>query len=282
MTGRALVLGAGGITGVAWELGILKGLLDAGVDLTAADLVVGTSAGSIVGSQVRDGAALDELVVSQQSPALLPNEQSVELDVEQMATAYMALAQDAPSPKELRARIGALALAASTAGEAEPVAIIESRLPRHDWPSRRLLVTAVDTATGDLVAWERDADVPLVRAVAASCAIPGVWPPVTVDGRRYMDGGVRSVTNADLAAGHDAVVIVAPIVGGALGSSLDEEIATLGPAANVVLVSPDPPALEAIGPNPLDATRRVPAVTAGLRQAASVLAPVRDAWGPGA
>ncbi len=278
MTGRALVLGGGGVTGIAWELGILKGLLDAGLDLSSADLVVGTSAGSVVGSQASDGNDLGELVEMQRSPALAARERTVDFDLERMAAAFTGLMQGVRSPRELRARIGALALMAPTASESERLAIITSRLPRHEWPARRLLITAVDTATGDPVVWDRDAGVPLVLAVAASCAVPGVWPPVTVDGRRYMDGGVRSGTNADLAAGHGVVVILAPIVGNLLGGSLDEEIASLGPEAKVLVVSPAPAALEAIGPNPLDPSRRAPAVAAGLAQASSVAEAVRHTW----
>ncbi len=278
MTGRALVLGGGGVTGIAWELGILKGLLDAGLDLSSADLVVGTSAGSVVGSQASDGNDLGELVEMQRSPALAARERTVDFDLERMAAAFTGLMQGVQSPRELRARIGALALMAPTASESERLAIITSRLPRHEWPARRLLITAVDTATGDPVVWDRDAGVPLVLAVAASCAVPGVWPPVTVDGRRYMDGGVRSGTNADLAAGHGVVVILAPIVGNLLGGSLDEEIASLGPEAKVLVVSPAPAALEAIGPNPLDPSRRAPAVAAGLAQASSVAEAVRHTW----
>ena len=278
MTGRALVLGGGGVTGIAWELGILKGLLDAGLDLSSADLVVGTSAGSVVGSQASDGNDLGELVEMQRSPALAARERTVDFDLERMAAAFTGLMQGVRSPRELRARIGALALMAPTVSESERLAIITSRLPRHEWPARRLLITAVDTATGDPVVWDRDAGVPLVLAVAASCAVPGVWPPVTVDGRRYMDGGVRSGTNADLAAGHGVVVILAPIVGNLLGGSLDEEIASLGPEAKVLVVSPAPAALEAIGPNPLDLSRRAPAVAAGLAQASSVAEAVRHTW----
>jgi len=278
MTGRALVLGGGGVTGIAWELGILKGLLDAGLDLSSADLVVGTSAGSVVGSQASDGNDLGELVEMQRSPALAARERTVDFDLERMAAAFTGLMQGVRSPRELRARIGALALMAPTVSESERLAIITSRLPRHEWPARRLLITAVDTATGDPVVWDRDAGVPLVLAVAASCAVPGVWPPVTVDGRRYMDGGVRSGTNADLAAGHGVVVILAPIVGNLLGGSLDEEIASLEPEAKVLVVSPAPAALEAIGPNPLDPSRRAPAVAAGLAQASSVAEAVRHTW----
>jgi NTE family protein len=279
MTGRALVLGGGGITGVAWELGILKGLWDGGVDFGTADLVVGTSAGAVVGSQVTSAADLGELVAAQRSsdPAA-EAELGAEFDLEQMAAMFMGLMQDVTSARELRVRIGAMALATARIPEAERLAVLSSRLPRQQWPERRLLITAVDIATGEFVAWDRDSGVPLMLAVAASCAVPGVWPPVTINGHRYMDGGMRSATNIDLAAGHD-VVVLAPIVG-SLAGSLDEEISRLGPEAKVVAIAPDDAALEAIGPNLLDPQRRVEALQAGLTQAATFLDAVREVWTP--
>jgi NTE family protein len=278
MTRTALVLGGGGLTGIAWELGLLKGVLDAGIDLGTADLVVGTSAGSVVGSLIRSDLDLGKLVEMQRSPELAAKERAVDFDLERMAAAFTGLVEGAQSPKELRRRIGAVALSAPTVSESERLEIISSRLPRHQWPARPLLITAVDTASGDPVVWDRDSGVPLVLAVAASCAVPGVWPPVTIDGRRYMDGGVRSGTNADLAAGHGVVVVLAPIAGNTLGGSLEDEIASLGPEAKVLVISPDPAALDAIGPNPLDPSRRAPAVAAGLAQAGSVAEAVREVW----
>jgi NTE family protein len=284
MTARALVLGGGGITGVAWELGILKGLWDGGVDFGGVDfggvdLVVGTSAGAVVGSQVTTAADLEELAAAQRSsdPAA-EAELGAEFDLEQMAAMFVGLMQDVTSARELRVRIGAMALATARMPEAERLAVLSSRLPRHEWPERRLLITAVDIATGDLVAWDGDSGVPLMLAVAASCAVPGVWPPVTINGRRYMDGGVRSATNLDLAAGHD-VVVLAPIVG-SLAGALDEEISRLGPEAKVVAIAPDDAALEAIGPNPLDPRRRAESLVAGLTQAATFLDAVREVWTP--
>jgi NTE family protein len=273
---RALVLGAGGITGISWEIGILKGLRDAGLDLNEADLVIGTSAGSVVGALIRSGVDLDELIESQRT-AEESTEIGADFDAERMLAVVVSLMQDGPTPQELRVRIGSLAVAAPTASEAERLAVLESRLPFRDWPVDRLVVTGVDTETGEPVSWDRDSGVPLLLAVAASCAVPGVWPPVTIDGRRYMDGGVRSLTNADLAAGHASVVVVAPYTIG-LSGSVDHELASLGPHLRSVVVSPDGAALEAIGPNPLDPAHQLVAFGAGLRQAADVEPSVRAAW----
>jgi len=270
---KALVLGGGGLTGIAWEIGVFKGLRNLGVDLGTADLIVGTSAGSVVGALIATGVDLDDLLASE-----MPSEElGADFDPEQMVAAISALMQAAQSMQELRARIGALALAAQTVSEDDRLAIIASRLPRHDWPERRLLITGVDTADGKFAVWDKDSGVPLLLAVAASCAVPGIWPPVTIDGRRYMDGGVRSTNNVDLAAGHDPVVILAPYTIG-LSGSLGDEIKALGDS-RVLIVTPDQLALEAIGPNPLDPSRQSSALDAGLSQAASECESIREGWG---
>jgi NTE family protein len=122
-----------------------------------------------------------------------------------------AVAEAGPDIKAIRTRIGAYALAAPTVPEAERRANIAARLPSHTWPKPRLLIVAVDTATGEEYIMDRESGVSLVDAVAASCAVPGIRPPVTIAGRRYMDGGMRSTTNADLAKGYDRVLILNPL-----------------------------------------------------------------------
>jgi NTE family protein len=280
---RALVLGGGGVTGIAWELGLLTGLRDEGLDLTGADVVVGTSAGSAVGAQITSGADVAELYareVASGRPGRENREKPVELDVEQFMTAMAAAARGVTGAQEFRARIGRLALEADTVPEAERVEIIASRLPSREWPGRSLLVTAVDTETGELVVWTRESGVPLVSAVAASCAVPVVWPPVTIDGRRYMDGGIRSGTNADLAAGAESVIVVAPIADMPTfpGTGLEAELAALGDGVRTAVVHPDESAVAAIGPNVLDPRRRAVAAEAGRVQGAALADVLRDVW----
>ncbi|HWM04679.1 MAG TPA: patatin-like phospholipase family protein [Actinophytocola sp.] len=274
---RALVLGGGGITGVAWEWGMLAGLAAAGVDLGEADLVVGTSAGSVVGAQVASGLDPEERYAAQLEPP--DGEVGGALGIAVLARYALAMV-GAGGPRQVRRRIGSFATKAHTAAtEADRVRVIESRLPVREWPQRRLLVTAVDVETGEFRAFDRTAGVPLVMAVAASCAVPGVWPPVTIDGRRYMDGGVRSGTNADLAAGHDRVVVLAPLprgIGPMTGAATQVE--ALRVSARVALVTPDAAALAAIGRNVLDPAKRAGAARAGLAQAAAVADELRSVW----
>jgi NTE family protein len=273
---RALVLGGGGITGIAWEWGLLAGLAAAGITLGDADLVVGTSAGSVVGAQVANG--LDPSV--RYKAQLEPPDKEVAAALGPGLMLRFGLAMvGSRAPQQVRQRIGRLAQRARTAAtEQERVAVIESRLPVKDWPtSRRLAITAVDTETGGFRVFDRESGVPLVLAVAASCAVPGVWPPVTIEGRRYMDGGVRSGANVDLAAEYDRVVVLAPLprgFGPMPGAAA--QVKELG--GQVALVHPDATAQKAFGRNMLDPATRAAAARAGLAQAPSVVEAVRAVW----
>jgi NTE family protein len=262
----ALVLGGGGITGIGWEVGILFGLRRAGVDLTSADLVVGTSAGSVVGAVVASGIDLAAAVATQREPA---DENLPAVDVSLAMQAFGIMADPSLDPQEARARVGALALAAPTGDPEKQIELFATRVP-PEWPERRLVITAVDAETGEAVAWDRDSGVPLVRAVTASCAVPCVYPPISVNGRRYIDGGVRSGTNAYLAAGADTVVVIAPMAdAGPLGAP-PAELAALREGSAVMLIKPDAAALAAIGTNVLDPTRREAALDAGITQGESL------------
>jgi NTE family protein len=262
----ALVLGGGGITGIGWEVGILFGLRRAGVDLTSADLVVGTSAGSVVGAVVASGIDLAAAVATQREPA---DENLPAVDVSLAMQAFGIMADPSLDPQEARARVGALALAAPTGDPEKQIELFATRVP-PEWPERRLVITAVDAETGEAVAWDRNSGVPLVRAVTASCAVPCVYPPISVNGRRYIDGGVRSGTNAYLAAGADTVVVIAPMAdAGPLGAP-PAELAALREGSAVMLIKPDAAALAAIGTNVLDPTRREAALDAGITQGESL------------
>lgn len=275
MTRSALVLGGGGITGIAWELGLLHGLAEGGVDLTTADLVVGTSAGSVVGAQVRSGTALAELYEAQ----LAPPTGEIAATLSRWTMLRLAPAVLRPgSAQQKRARVGRKALRANPGDGAERVAVIRHRVPWEDWPPRDLRVTAVDADTGEFVVLDRDGGVDLVHAVASSCAVPMVWPPVTVGGRRYVDGGVRSTANADVAEGCDPVVVIAPLPRSLTkASSVEAQLARTG-ATRTAVVAPDARALADIGKNVLDPARRAGAARSGRRQAAEVLGEVAAAW----
>jgi NTE family protein len=275
----ALVLGGGGITGIAWEIGVLAGLAEAGVDLGGADLVVGTSAGSVVGAQLTSGADLEALFARQLEPPT--GERAARMTRAALARYGWAVLRSRGDDVVFRRRVGALALAAEQAGltptEQERLDVIGSRLVSRAWPDRDLRITTVDAQTGEFRVLDRTSGVPLLQAVAASCAVPGVYPPVTIDGRRYVDGGMRSAANADLAEGCDRVVVLAPIPRG-IGPLASVDAQVTGMVARVAVVSPDEASRRAIGRNVLDPAARAGSARAGRAQAADVAAQVSEAW----
>ncbi|MEU9824752.1 patatin-like phospholipase family protein [Micromonospora chersina] len=278
---NALVLAGGGVAGIAWELGVLRGLADADPTLAdrviAADLIVGTSAGSSVAAQITSGVALDDLYAAQLRPETAEIE--VDVDTEKLFADYAAVLTGATGPEDARRRLGSIALAAQTVDPAVRLAAIDARLPVKQWPDRRLLLPAVDAETGDEVIFTRESGVTLRDAVAASCAVPGIWPPVTIGDRRYVDGGVRSMTNADLAVGADRVLIIQPTLADTPQpwGDLDAEIAALGPAS-VHVISADQASVDAFGTNALSPATRAASARAGRAVGAAHAAAVGALW----
>ncbi len=275
MTSTALVLGGGGVTGIAWELGILKGLADEGVDLAAADLVVGTSAGSVVGAQITSGYSLDELYAGQ----LEPTDTEIGAELSRLTILRLVPPMLIPGSQQKKlARVGKMAMRAHPPGGADRIEVIRSRIGIEKWPDRDLRVTAVEAESGEFVVFDRDSGVDIVHAVAASCAVPLVWPAVTIDGRHYVDGGMRSTANVDLARGKDSVVVIAPLPQAfSKATSIRAQLGATR-ASRKAVVTPDAEALAAIGKNVLDPAKRADAARTGLRQAAEVAAKVRSVW----
>jgi NTE family protein len=271
----ALVLGGGGVTGVAWETGIIAGLAAAGLDLHRADLVVGTSAGAVVAAQITSGTPVEELYQRQLRPAT--GEIAAHFGVRTMLQYASAGLRPGDDRQALR-RLGHAARTADTLPEQARLDVIAGRLPSHEWPAApRVLITAIDTETGEEVVFDRDSGVDLVSAVAASCAVPIVWPTVTIGGRRFMDGGVRSTANAHLARGYDRVVVLAPSTTSLRRSGrVAVELAALGPAVRSVVITPDAEAKTAIGRNVLDPAKRAAAAETGRRQSTTALQPITE------
>jgi len=263
---RALVLAGGGVAGIAWELGVLRGLQDADPDLVrdilAADVVIGTSAGSAVAAQVTSGLDLDRLYADQLDDATAEIE--IDLDMEALFARFAAATAGVTDPDEVRRRIGGVALDTETVPEEVRMVAIEARIPVPSWPDRTLLLPAVDAATGEPRIFDRYAGVRLVDAVAASCAVPGVWPAVTIGDRRYIDGGARSSTNADLAVGSDRILVITPSAEAAPDpfNRLATEIEVLG-ADRVHAVFADEASVAAFGENPLAPNTRAASARAG-------------------
>ncbi|MFF3958897.1 patatin-like phospholipase family protein [Streptomyces sp. NPDC001890] len=270
MTDTALVLGAGGVTGSAWETGILHGLAKAGVDLSAADLIIGSSAGAVVGAQLASGLlGLPELYELQLAD---PQDMTGGRLGPLMLLRYAGAVLSARTPEAYGRKLGRIARDARPGiTEAQRREAIASRLLSPEWPGRPLLVTAVDATTGELHTFDRDGAVSLVDAVTASCAVPGVWPVTRIQGRAWIDGGVHSTANAQLAAGYGRVVVIAPSASGnkAIASPRSQAAALAADGARVELITPDAAAKKAFGRNPLDPSCRAAAARAGFEQSAA-------------
>jgi NTE family protein len=288
----ALVLGGGGAAGNAWEIGIIAGLAEAGLDLTeTADLVVGTSAGATAAAQVRSGMPPADLLASVLSPPAQPAGQNRERPPSlPMATVFermRAIGAAATSAAGLQRAMGAFGLESDSVlapGAAQRRAIVAARLPRREWPERPMIVVAVNARTGELAAFDRDSGVELVDAVTASTALPGLVPTVSINGHRYIDGGVRSADNADLASGYANVVVLSPLGGQSQappeagqfeglrrppewGTDLASQVEALRKqGSRVEVITPDADSRAAMGTNQMDPATRIPAARAGFAQ----------------
>jgi NTE family protein len=280
VTKRALVLAGGGLAGVGWEIGILRGIADETAKaLLDLDVVVGTSAGSTVAAQLGSGVGLD--VLFDRQTAASSTELNPDVGVDEITELFVTamLVPNATKAEKLQ-KIGAVALSTRTVSEAVRRNVIEQRLPSHDWPDRVLRISAIDTATGELVTFDRNSGVGLVDAVAASCAVPAVWPPVTIGERRYMDGGVGSSVNMALANDCDVAVVLVPSgrsTPSPFGGGAVDEIEACGASAFGVFA--DDESIAAFGPNPLDPACRKPSALAGRAQGRRIAAAVTDFLG---
>jgi NTE family protein len=268
----ALVLGAGGHAAIAWETGVLAGMADAGVHVCDADVIVGTSAGSLVGAQITSDVTLDELFQRQVDPDRQTKESAPPVDFIRWRDDFMRAREGPGDAIAVLKRFGALALQVPADAKGERRNVIAARLPSPSWPERSLLITAVDAESGARRVFDRSSGIDLIDAVTASAAVPGIWPAVALGGRRYMDGGVYSIDNADLAAGCERVLIltlparVPPLC----VASLDAAVDTLRRGgARVNVVHPDEASQQAfasVGGNLLDPSVRDAAARAGREQ----------------
>lgn len=278
MAETALVLGGGGLTAYAWQTGVLAGLAQSGVDLSGAHLLAGTSAGALLAVELAAGAAPSDLYAQQISRERTLVERDVTLA---MTVKYLWAALGSRDPETVVKRLSRLALTVNDVQEHELLDAIGPQLPVHSWPERPLRLFAVDAVTGAAAGFSADSGVDLLRATAASCALPPLFPPVTIGDSRWMDGGVRSPANADLANDCSRVVVLAPIVKapGASPSAVSQVASLVADGVQATLVSPDRAARRAFGRNAMDPSRTPGAARAGRRQAAERAEQIRAVWG---
>ncbi|OBK79488.1 patatin-like phospholipase family protein [Mycobacterium sp. 1274761.0] len=277
---RALVLAGGGLAGIAWEIGILSGIEDASADTARAllsfDVTVGTSAGSAVAAQLGSGLSLGELYDRQINGVC--KEINPGVDIDDITGLFLRALSDPGATKQQKLqKIGEVARTTQTVPEAVRRDVIAHRLPSHDWPDADLRISAIDVGTGDLVAFNRHSGVGLVDAVAASCAVPGAWPLVTIGERRYMDGGVGSTMNLTLADDCEVAVVLVPSGRGTpspFGPDPAVEVDSFPGRAFGVFA--DDESLAAFGKNPLDPACREPSARAGRVQGRRVAAEIAE------
>lgn len=269
---RALVLGSGGATGIGWISGVLFGLAEAGVDVASADRIIGTSAGSVVGSHLALGRTPAELA-----------EHSGELytlgRIDWRVVWPFVVSQMLPCRERALRWIGRRASRPTQMSEQEFVELVTSVFPaERDWP-HGLGVVVVETTSGRRRLLDSSTGVDIARAAAASSAVPGVFPPVRINGVPCMDGGTRSSLNADLAAGSDRVLAIAPLPGSRRPRLRPEyQLRSLGPAVDWTLITPDEGSARAIGPDPLDASNVKAVIEAGYEQGLREAAAVGAIW----
>jgi NTE family protein len=277
-----LVLGGGGSAGNAWEIGVIAGLFDAGLDVTEADLIIGTSAGATAAAQITS-ATPTELLAAILSAA--PRQRVPIGPVADHMERTSRIIDAAEDAADMRRRLGAAALQMDAAsdgfGQTRWRATVAARLPSQHWPQRRVLITAVDAHTGEPVVFDRHSGVDLVDAVAASTASGS---PYSIGDNRYIDGGYRRNENADLAAGYERVLVLSPL-GGRTRTPLDwgmhlaaqvDELRARGSQVQTIL--PDSDSRDAFGSNLMDLSTRPPAARAGRDQGRALAEQLTELW----
>jgi NTE family protein len=289
---RALVLAGGGAAGNAWEIGIVASLCDAGVDVSDADLIIGTSAGSTVAAQITSGIPPVDLYAAilaevPRRPAgnaksdrrRAPKSSSP--DYMEWSNGIIASARNA---FDMRRRLGAASLEMDPSDSHSATGwrdIVAARLPSQHWPNQRVLITAVDAETGKPVVFDRHSGIDLVDAVAASTS---AMIPYRIGDRRYLNGGYRRSENADLAGGYGRVLVLSPFGGRSrmplewgmdLATQVDELRAS---GSRVHTVFPDGGAGDVFNANALDPSTRLQAARGGYDQGRALADVLAEFW----
>ncbi|MFJ2620346.1 patatin-like phospholipase family protein [Glutamicibacter sp. NPDC087344] len=287
---RALVLDGGGSTGNAWLIGVLAGLAVEGVDVTAPQLTVGTSAGATAAAQLVGASAkelYEQILTTPVAPAPSGRNtgKTVDARVTDQLSRIKAISAASHGPQMMHQKMGKAALelpgARDTEFSARWKSVVRSRLTSTNWPQRLLYLTAVQAQTGALVVFENSGGLPLVDAVAASCS-SGL--PFWIGDRAYIDGGYRRNENADLAEGYAKVLVLSPLGGKSLhpadwGMELSAQIEQLSRSGSQVqVVVPTAAAEHYMGTNAMNQSLRAPAAIQGFLQGRERAGELREFW----
>jgi NTE family protein len=293
-TERALVLGGGGSTGNAWLVGVIAGLFDGGLDATAADLIIGTSAGSTAAAQITGESPSRLLadILTSAPPKSTGPVGSGGVRVRSGSTADQmertkGIIDAAAGPADMRRRMGAAAIELASASDGSRQtqwrATVAARLPDEHWPKQTVRITAVDAETGEGVVFDRDSGVDLADAVAASCSS---GPAYRIGDHSYIDGGYRTnAENADLATGYARVLVLSPF-GGRTRTPFDwglhlatqvEELRAGGSRVETIFPSADSEHM--FGANAMNPSLRPPAAQVGYDQGTALAEQLSEFWG---
>ena len=310
-TTRGLVLGGGGVLGAAWMVGALVALEDVhGFDVRDSDVIVGTSAGSIIGALLSAGVSVQQMVAHQRGEPITDGPLAgFSFDYEKASGGSRPKRPKLLGPGSAKMIVSGL----GSVGRMPPTAVlsgfvpagkgslarvghlIDAITPMDEWsPHPNYWAVTMDYESGRRVAFGKASEPvgPLSKAVMASCSIPGWFEPIEIDGRWYVDGGTWSATNADLLAGRnlDEVYVIAPMVSfhfdrpRSLLTRLEwrwrvqvtkrcikEVDKVRSGGADVTVVGPGPEDLEAIGANLMDLPRRLQVLDAAIRTSTQAL-----------
>lgn len=275
---RALVLGGGGLIGVAWESGISAGLIAQGADLRSCDAFVGTSAGAITCARLAAG------LLPFEPGARVEGAEGANVDPSRIDMAALGKAFNRWSKIERatiadKREIGAVARGLYRDTEASWVQGISAvaGAPKA-WPDKPFFISAVDTESGERVVFDRTQGVELGRAIAASSSVPGIFASVEIDGRLFMDGQVHSSTHADILLTHpgaqkpqEVLILMptnsrtAPGIGGHAEREVAAEIEALKMAGVIVrFVTPTSEHADRMGKNLMDPSKVGDAYAVGV------------------
>ena len=281
---KALVLSGGGPLAVAWECGVIAGLAHEGITLLDADFFLGTSAGAIVSAQIatgRDPASMVEAILAESD---YPPEETHRIHYPPTAIAKLPeMFRKAHTGDLGRIEVGAYALESSTPDSLNRyVERMSSMVNVASWPDT-IGVVAVEAATGQPKVLLRDCGASLGTAVAASCSLPGLTPPVPISGQHFMDGGLRSSANADLVGPLHTILIISFAPPGPVGQRMTsrvtaqaEELKANG--ASVLVITPDDRCQEAIGSQTMDFSRRPEIARQGQAQGVAIASRLAQFW----
>jgi NTE family protein len=271
---KALVLPGGGVLGIAWEIGFIAGLGSKRIVLIDADYILGTSAGSVVAVQILTTPI--EKLYREQIEGTGAREPVLEgVNVPALDAKHYAVVGSNSDGLEARKIVGAWSLERDRVPETERLAIIKNRLPNHEWPEKPLGITAIQADSGEFKVFDKNSGVSLVDAVAASCSIPEIWPAVTINGKRYYDGGIRSTTNTDMVRGYAKVLVLR--VNEYWPEAAD--VRDISDSSDVFEIGLDEASKGAYGDDPLDPNLRAAVAKAGYEQGAQMADDVRTFWG---